>query len=109
MAFVGVPGIGTSKIDAILHSIGLTPSSYDPCLYSGFVQDPKDPFGSPSSTPLSMGLYVDDFVYFLEDPAVKALFERLLRERIKRGFMGLVEGFLGIHFCESQNLRLMFT
>ncbi len=70
------------KIDAILCSIGLTPSSYDPCLYSGFVQDPKDPSGSLSSTPLSMGLYVDDFVYFLEDPAVEALFERLLRERI---------------------------
>jgi hypothetical protein len=45
-----------------------------------------------------MGLYVDDFVYFLEDPAVKALFERLLRERIKVDFMGLVEWFLGIHF-----------
>ena len=45
-----------------------------------------------------MGLYVDDFVYFLEDPAVKALFERLLRERIKVDFMDLVEWFLGIHF-----------
>ncbi len=45
-----------------------------------------------------MGLYVDDFVYFSEDPAVKALFERLLRERIKVDFMGLVEWFLGIHF-----------
>ncbi len=86
------------KIDAILCSIGLTPSSYNPCLYSGSVRDPKDPSGSPSSTPLSMGLYVDDFVYFLEDPAVKALFERLLRERIKVDFTGLVEWFLSIHF-----------
>jgi hypothetical protein len=48
--------------------------------------------------PLLMGLYVDDFVYFLEDPAVKALFEHLLREWIKVDFMGLVEWFLGIHF-----------
>jgi hypothetical protein len=71
------------KIDAIFRSIALTPSSYNHCLYSGFVQDPKDPSGSPSSTPLSMGLYVDDFVYFWEDPAVKAFFEHLLRERIK--------------------------
>jgi hypothetical protein len=45
-----------------------------------------------------MGLYVDDFVYFLEDPAVETLFERLLREQIKIDFMGLVEWFLGIHF-----------
>jgi hypothetical protein len=86
------------KIDAILCSIGLTPSSYNPCLYSGFVQDPKDPSGSPSSTPLSMGLYVDDFVYFSEDPAVKALFKRLTRKRITDNFMGLVEWFLCIHF-----------
>ncbi len=48
--------------------------------------------------PLSIGLYVDDFVYFLEDPVVKALFKRLLRERIEIDFMGLVEWFLGIHF-----------
>jgi hypothetical protein len=98
MAFVGVHGIGTRKIDAILCSIGITPSSYNPCLYSGLVQDPKDPSGSPSSRPLSMGLYVDDFVYFLEDLAVEALFERLLWEQIKVDFMGLVEWFLGIHF-----------
>jgi hypothetical protein len=41
---------------------------------------------------------VDDFVYFSEDPAVKALFKRLLRERVKVDFMGLVEWFLGVHF-----------
>jgi hypothetical protein len=41
---------------------------------------------------------VDDFVYFSEDPATEALFERLLRERIKVDFMGLVEWFLGVHF-----------
>ncbi len=86
------------KIVAILHSIGIIPSSYNPCLYSRFVRDPKNTSGSPSSTPFSMGLYVDDFVYFLEDPAVKALFEHLLWVQIKVDFMGLVEWFLGIHF-----------
>jgi hypothetical protein len=45
-----------------------------------------------------MGLYNNNFVYFSEDPAVKTLFERLLREWIKVDFMGLVEWFLGIHF-----------
>jgi hypothetical protein len=53
---------------------------------------------SQSSVPLSISLYDDDFVYFSEDPAVEALFERLLQERVKVKFMGLVEWFLGIHF-----------
>jgi hypothetical protein len=44
------------KIDAILLSIGLTPSLEDPCLYSGFVTDPKDPSNSPSEHPLTLGL-----------------------------------------------------
>jgi hypothetical protein len=47
---------------------------------------------------LSIGLYVDNFVYFSEDLAVEALFERLLQEHVKVNFMGLVEWFLGINF-----------
>jgi hypothetical protein len=86
------------KIDAILCSIGLTPSSHDPCLYTGFIQDPKDTSGLRSPKPLSLGIYVDDFIYFAEDPAVEALFECLLWEWVKVDLMGLVEWFLGIHF-----------
>ncbi len=82
----------------ILISIGLTPSLEDPCLYSGFIQDPPDPSGMKSACPLTLGLYIDDFVYFSEDPAVEALFCRLLAERCKVDFMGIVEWFLGIHF-----------
>jgi hypothetical protein len=52
------------KINAILWSIGLTPSLEDPCLYSGFIVDPPHPSGTQSDSPLSLGLYVDDFVYF---------------------------------------------
>ena len=87
------------KINAIFISIGLTPSLEDPCLYSGFIQDPSDPSSKQSSSPLTLGLYVDDFVYFSEDPAVEALFCRLLSERCKVDFMGVVEWFLGIHFA----------
>jgi len=86
------------KIDSILRSIGLVPNAHDPCFYTGFVRDPRDPSSSASTVPLSLGLYVDDFVYFSEDPATEALFERLLREQVKVDFMGLVEWFLGIHF-----------
>jgi hypothetical protein len=86
------------KIDSMLRSIGLTPNAHDPCLYTRFVQDPQDPSASHSAVPLSLGLHVDNFVYFSEDPNVEALFERLLQERVKVNFMGLVEWFLGIHF-----------
>jgi hypothetical protein len=87
------------KINAILISIGLTPSLEDPCLYSGIIQDPSNPSLDISSLPLTLGLYVDDFVYFSEDPADEALFCRLLSERCKVDFMGVVEWFAGIHFA----------
>ncbi len=86
------------KIDSILCSIGLVPNAHDPCFYTGLVRDPLDPLASQSSVSLSIGLYIDDLKYFSEDPAVEALFEHLLQERIKVNFMGLVEWFLGIHF-----------
>ncbi len=79
------------KINAILISIGLTPSLEDPCLYSGFVIDPSDPSKHASEHPLMLGLYVDDFVYFSEDPAVESLFCRLLSECCKVDFLGIVE------------------
>ena len=50
------------KIDAILRSIGLVPNAHDPCFYTSFVRDPKDPLSSASTVPLSLGLYVDNFV-----------------------------------------------
>ncbi len=86
------------KIDSILCSIGLTPNAHDPCLYTGFVWDPPNPSAPHLDVPLSLGLYVDDFVYFLENPNVEVLFEHLLQERVKVDFMDLVEWFLGIHF-----------
>jgi hypothetical protein len=52
-----------------------------------------------STSPLTLGLYVDDLVYFSEDPSVEALFCRLLAEQCKVDFMGVVEWFLGIHFA----------
>ena len=52
-----------------------------------------------STSPLTLGLYVDDFLYFSEDPSVKALFCCLLAEQCKVDFMGVVEWFLGIHFA----------
>jgi hypothetical protein len=86
------------KIRKILTSLGLQQNAYDPCLFSGHVIDPSDPTGSPTSSPLTLGLYVDDFVYFSDDPAVEATFERLLKQYSTVDFMGTVEWFLGTHF-----------
>jgi hypothetical protein len=68
------------KINTILCSIGLSPLLEDQCFYTGFICDPKNPAGVASTTPLSLGLYVDDFVYFFKDPTVEELFCHLLGE-----------------------------
>jgi hypothetical protein len=59
--------------------------------------DPHQPDAPSLVHPLLLGLYVDDFVYFSKDPAVEALFCRLLGECCKVDFMGIVEWFLGVH------------
>jgi hypothetical protein len=86
------------KINKILLSIGLTPSLEDPCLFTGFVRDPNDLNSRVSNKLLSLSLYVDDFVYFLEDPTVEDLFCRLLSNPCKVDFVGIVKWFLGVHF-----------
>ncbi len=87
------------KINAILIFIGLKPSLEDPCLFSGFIWDYSNPSLASSISPLTLGLYVNDFLYFSEDPSVEALFCRPLAEQCKVDFMGVVEWFLGIHFA----------
>jgi hypothetical protein len=86
------------KIKSILEKLGLRQNAYDPCLFSGNIVDPSNPADSPSSEPLTLGLYVDDFVYFLTDPEVEAKFKRLLKQQVTVDFMGRVEWFLGTHF-----------
>ena len=78
-------------INAIPCLIGLTPSIEDPCLYTGFVHDPSNPSSVMLSATLSLGMYVDDFVYFSKDPAVEPLFCCLLAKQCKVEFMGIVE------------------
>ena len=69
------------KINTILQSIGLTPSLKDPCLFTGRIVDPDDPTAMPSSAPLSLGLYVENFVYFSKDSKTEKLFCCLLKEQ----------------------------
>jgi hypothetical protein len=46
----------------------------------GFVCDPHQPNAPSSVQPLLLQLYVDDFVYLSNDPAVEAHFCHLLGE-----------------------------
>ncbi len=66
---------------------------------TGFIRDPHN-LSSPcnSSSPLLLGLYVDNFVYFSNNPKVEKLFEHVLPQGNEVEFMGLTEWFLGIHF-----------
>jgi hypothetical protein len=86
------------KIKSILEALGLKQNAYDPCLFSGHVVDPDDPSDTPTSAHLTLGLYVDDFIYFSNDATVEAKFQRLLKRHVAVDFMGDVEWFLGTHF-----------
>ena len=82
----------------LIRAIGLVPNAHDPCFYTGFVRDPHDSSSSASTVPLSSGLYIDDFIYFSEDPATEALFEHLLREWVNVDFMGFSRMVFGYSF-----------
>jgi hypothetical protein len=86
-----------NKIKSVLQWIGLHQNAYDPCLFAGNIIDPNDSSDVTSSAPLTLGIYVDDFVYFSTNPAVEAKFQQLLKKYITVNFMGAVEWFLGTH------------
>ena len=87
-----------NKIMSVLASISLRPNASDHCLFTGSINDSNDPTADIPSAPLTVGLYVDDFVYFSEDPEVKRKFEQLLSSLITVDFMGTMDWFLGTHF-----------
>jgi hypothetical protein len=92
-----------TKINCILLSLGLKDNASDPCLFSGNLVNPSNPAIEPSSASLTLGIYVNDFVYFSEDPQVKRRFEQLLTNLIMVEFMGTVDWFLGTHFQWSSS------
>ena len=56
-------------VNKILTDMGLKPSLHDPCLFQGVPSSLASP-ATTTDEPLHLGLYVDDFVYFSEDPEV---------------------------------------
>ncbi len=92
-----------NKINGILNSLGLKDNASNPCLFTGNLIDPSNPVGEPSTAPLTLSIYVDDFVYFSEDPQVKRRFKQLLADLVTVDFMGTVDWFLGTHFQWSSS------
>ncbi len=87
------------KINKNLQAISLWPLLEDPsCFYTGFIKDSNDTTSKISSSPLSLGLYVDNFVYFSEEPEIEALFCCLLGDRCKVDVIGIIEWVSGAHF-----------
>jgi hypothetical protein len=106
-----------------LRDMGLQASVHDPCLFSGIVSptseggqasssaspvDPAAPLQQiPSSPPPSsldpsdkvfVGIYMDDFVFYSENPEQEALFMSELKKQVVVDFMGNVDFFLGTAF-----------
>jgi len=95
--------------------MGLEASPCDPCLYYGIIA--SDDASSPPAVchKIHVGLYVDNFVFFLTSPEEEELFRQELAANIKVDFMGDVDYFLGsaftwkrlpdghisVHLCQS--------
>ncbi len=76
-----------------LLDMGLTQSTHDPCLFHGVPLSLTHP-AQPGDAPITIGLYVDDMVYFSEDDNIEQQFESILASKFKISFMGVVNWFL---------------
>jgi len=87
------------KAKAILEDLNLKPCPNAQCIFSGKI--------IPNRPPLYLGLYVDDFIYYSEDPEVEKEFARKLAVKTNVDFMGPVSHFLGLKFqWQKSNNRL---
>jgi hypothetical protein len=60
-----------NKIMAVLNSLGLKANSLDPCLFTGSIVNPSNPAAGIPTAPLTLRIYVDNFLYFSKNPEVK--------------------------------------
>jgi hypothetical protein len=98
-----------NKIWSVLVSIGLKPNASDPCMFTGSISNPDNPAVDIPSALLTIGLYVDDFVYFSVDPTVEQRIEQHLYSLITANFMGTVDWFLGTQFqwsCDDSEVSV---
>jgi hypothetical protein len=78
-----------------LKELGLEQSVHDPCLFSGNLASDTAP---TAKSKLHVGIYVDDFVFYSEDPAIEKAFQEQLKQKVVVDFMGDVDYFLGTAF-----------
>ena len=79
--------------------MGLYTSPYDPCLISGVLTNPySTDFTSDLQSQIHVGLYVDEFLFYLSDPSQEELLKTLLKDQIQVEFMGNIEYLLGTEF-----------
>jgi len=77
------------KAKRTLLSIGITQCPNAPCIFVGTI--------IPDQPPIYLSLYVDDFIYFSESPAVTDLFETRFSAKINVTFEERIGYFLGIN------------
>ena len=90
-----------NMITKILTEIGLVASPHDPCLFTSVVMNSSAPnLPSAPHKPIHVELYIDDFVFFSEDPMEEERFMKVLSEvsTVKIDFMGIVDYFLRTAF-----------
>ena len=81
----------------LLLEVGLHQHPSSPCLFFGTIL--------PGYPPLYLGLYVDDLIYFSEDPAVEKHFETEFGNKIDTSFNGPIDYFLGISFSHQRHIN----
>ena len=84
------PKLWFDKLSSHLLAMGLKNSHNSPCLFVGTL--------IPGESPIYVGIYVDDIIYFSPSNTVEAKFESLLSSIGNVDFMGQVTHFLGIEF-----------
>jgi hypothetical protein len=98
------------------HWYNITPSPHDPCLFSGIVKSPRLTNLPPDADrrPIHIGLYVDDFVFFSEDPTEEDNFKPAMKDcTVLIDWMGTVDYFLETAFNWKRhgdgNLSVLLT
>jgi len=84
------PKLWFDKLSSHLLAMGLKNSHNSPCLFVGTL--------IPGESPIYVGIYVDDIIYFSPSNTVETKFESLLSSIGNVDFMGQVTHFLGIEF-----------
>jgi hypothetical protein len=96
MAFAAAPNTGTTPF--LMAKIGLVTCPHDPCIFTGTIVD--------SQPPIYLGVYVDDFTYFLLSDKVERAVEHAMHQHLRVDFMGDVAWFLGCSYvwqCTEDN------